>query len=260
MYKELFDLKEKIVVITGGANGIGLACSHAFLEFGAKVIILDLYKKETSVLKNFKKDQNLDYFQLDVTNKNKVKNVFDRIKKTDQIDVLINCAGIGRGKKGNKIFDKAEEIYDEDWLEILDVNLNGTFWCCREVGKQMIENHKGSIINIGSISGIIVNKPQQQSHYASSKAAVHHLTKSLAVEWAEKGVRVNAIAPTYINTDATAFIKNDKKMFKTWMEMSPIKRLGKTSEIASIALFLASEASSLITGSIVLADGGYTSL
>ena len=145
-------------------------------------------------------------------------------------------------------------------MEILDVNLNGTFWCCREAGKQMIENHKGSIINIGSISGIIVNKPQQQAHYASSKAAVHHLTKSLAVEWAEKGVRVNAIAPTYINTDATAFIKNDKKMFKTWMEMSPIKRLGKTSEIASIALFLASEASSLITGSIVLADGGYTSL
>ena len=83
MYKELFDLKEKIVVITGGANGIGLACSHAFLEFGAKVIILDLYKKETSLLENFKKDQNLDYFQLDVTNKNKVKNVFDRINKSN---------------------------------------------------------------------------------------------------------------------------------------------------------------------------------
>ena len=109
MYKELFDLKEKIVVITGGANGIGLACSHAFLEFGAKVFILDLYKKETSLLENFKKDQNLDYFQLDVTNKNKVKKVFDRIKKKIKLMYLLIVLELEEEKKEIKFLIKLKK-------------------------------------------------------------------------------------------------------------------------------------------------------
>ena len=119
---------------------------------------------------------------------------------------------------------------------------------------------KGSIVNIGSISGFIVNKPQPQAFYNASKAAVHHLTKSLAAEWAKRGVRVNAVAPSYIETPLTAFgMKEHPEMLKTWLEMTPMGRVGQPDEIASVVQFLASDAASFMTGSIVLADGGYCS-
>ena len=117
---------------------------------------------------------------------------------------------------------------------------------------------KGGIVNIGSMSGFIVNKPQPQSFYNASKAAVHHLTKSLAAEWATRGVRVNAVAPTYIETPLTKFGMENKAMADVWIEMTPMARVGQPEEIASTVLFLASDAASLLTGSIVLADGGYT--
>jgi NAD(P)-dependent dehydrogenase (short-subunit alcohol dehydrogenase family) len=122
----------------------------------------------------------------------------------------------------------------------------------------MLEAGKGSIVNIGSMSALIVNKPQPQSFYNASTAAVHHLTKSLACEWAERGVRVNAVAPTYIETPLTRFGMEDRSMVPTWLDMTPMRRVGQPDEIASTVLFLASDASSLLTGSIVVADGGYT--
>jgi NAD(P)-dependent dehydrogenase (short-subunit alcohol dehydrogenase family) len=112
-------------------------------------------------------------------------------------------------------------------------------------------------VNIGSMSGFIVNKPQKQSFYNASKAAVHHLTRSLATEWATRGVRVNAVAPTYIDTPLNRFGMEDEELSRTWLEMTPMHRIGTTDEIASVVLFLASDAASLMTGSIVLADGGY---
>ena len=117
----------------------------------------------------------------------------------------------------------------------------------------------GNIVNVGSMSGFIVNRPQEQAHYNASKAGVHHLTRSLAAEWATRGIRVNAVAPTYIETELTSFVYDDPKMFQHWVGGTPMNRMGRTDEIASVILFLASEASSLMTGSIVLADGGYTS-
>lgn len=123
----------------------------------------------------------------------------------------------------------------------------------------MLRKGKGSIVNIGSMSGFIVNKPQPQSFYNASKAAVHHLTKSLAGEWATRGVRVNAVAPTYIETPLTAVgIEENPEMAKVWLEMTPMGRVGQPEEIGSVVLFLASDAASLMTGSIVLVDGGYT--
>jgi hypothetical protein len=129
---------------------------------------------------------------------------------------------------------------------------------CRAFGRLMLAAGRGSIVNIGSMSGTIVNKPQPQAQYNASKAGVHHLTKSLAAEWAARGVRVNAVAPTYINTPMTAYATQNKAMFDTWMDFTPMARMGETDEIASVVLFLASDASSLMTGSIVVADGGYT--
>ncbi len=141
---------------------------------------------------------------------------------------------------------------------MMDVNVNGMFWSCRAFGRAMLERGRGAIVTIGSMSGVIANKPQRQTHYNAAKAAVHHMTRSLAAEWAPRGVRVNCIAPTYIDTAMTRGSAQDKAMFATWMDSTPMARMGRPDEIAAIALFLASPASSVMTGAVVMADAGYT--
>ncbi|MET0374877.1 MAG: SDR family oxidoreductase, partial [Rhizorhabdus sp.] len=150
------------------------------------------------------------------------------------------------------------DVTDEQWRNVLDVNLNGTFWCARAFGRHMLARGRGSIVNIGSMSGFIVNRPQPQSYYNASKAAVHQLTRSLAAEWAPRGVRVNAVAPTYIATPLNAFADKESEMYRRWIDGTPQARLGEPEEVAAIVHFLASDAASLMTGSIVLADGGYS--
>jgi NAD(P)-dependent dehydrogenase (short-subunit alcohol dehydrogenase family) len=190
---------------------------------------------------------------MDVTDSQRVTRVADEVvTRHGRINILVNNAGIARSET------PAEEVTDAHWLNVLDVNLNGTFWCCRAFGRHMLSAKSGSIVNIGSMSGFIVNKPQAQSYYNASKAAVHHLTKSLAAEWGARGVRVNAVAPTYIETPLNAFVKSNPAMYDAWIGGTPMGRLGKVEEIAAVVLFLASDAASLMTGSIVLADGGYT--
>jgi NAD(P)-dependent dehydrogenase (short-subunit alcohol dehydrogenase family) len=147
---------------------------------------------------------------------------------------------------------------DEDWSSVIDINLNGLFWCCRAFGKPMLDRGRGAIVNLGSMSGYIVNRPQEQAQYNASKAAVHQLTKSLAAEWAPRGVRVNAVAPTYIETAMNAYVYEDENLMRHWIGGTPQGRMGRPDEVASVVLFLASDAASLMTGSIVLADGGYT--
>jgi len=168
------------------------------------------------------------------------------------VDILVCNAGISRSEA------PAETVSDAQWLDVINVNLNGLFWCCRAFGRHMLEAKRGAIVNIGSISGLIVNKSQGQISYNASKAAVHHLTKSLAAEWAARGVRVNAVAPTYINTPMTEFAKSNAVLYGAWMDGTPMARVGTVEEIASIVHFLASDAASLMIGSVVIADGGYT--
>ena len=138
-------------------------------------------------------------------------------------------------------------------------SVNSMFYLCREFGKVFIKQKYGSIVNVGSNSGIIVDKPQPQASYNASKAAVHQLTKSLACEWAKYNIRVNAIAPGYVATKMTLLGRSKPEWFRYWIEMTPMKRLAKPSEIASSVLFLASDSSSYCTGSILSVDGGYTS-
>ncbi len=255
MYLKHYDLSGKVAVVTGGGRGIGLACAEALGEAGATVVLaeIDPAVAETGRAYLAGLGYKVEVASLNVTNSENATAVADElVARLGRVDILVNNAGIARSDT------PAETVTDEHWLNVMDVNVNGVFWCCRAFGNHMLKQGSGSIVNIGSMSGYIVNKPQPQSYYNASKAAVHHLTKSLAAEWAPRNVRVNAVAPGYIRTPLNEFAMNDKRMFPVWMDGTPMNRLGEPSEIAAVVLFLASSASTFVTGSIVVADGGYT--
>ncbi|MGE0740386.1 MAG: SDR family NAD(P)-dependent oxidoreductase [Hyphomonadaceae bacterium] len=255
MYLDRFKLTDRVAVVTGGASGIGFCTAEALAEAGARVIIADRDGPAIDAARAAlaKKNYNVDGAVMDVTSSAQVTDVLDAIVAREaRIDILINNAGIARSETA------AEDVADEHWLNVLDVNLNGTFWCARAAGRHMLARGKGAIVNVGSMSGFIVNRPQPQSYYNASKAAVHHLTKSLAAEWGARGVRVNAVAPTYIATPLNAFADKSSEMYRRWIDGTPMGRLGEPEEVASAILFLASDAASLMTGSVVLVDGGYS--
>jgi len=255
MFFEKYNLNGKTAFITGGGRGIGLSSAQALAEAGAKVIISDIAQDILLAGQREMKEKGYDVetVLLDVTDSSAVtKAAIAMNEKYGAVDILIANAGIAWPDTGG------EEMSDEVWLKMIDINLNGVYWSCRAFAKPMLERGSGSIVALGSMSGLISNKPQRQSHYNAAKAGVHHLVRSLAGEWAPRGVRVNCVAPTYVETDMSRFGLEDPKLRPVWMEMTPMARAARPDEIASPILFLACDASSAMTGSIVTVDCGYT--
>jgi NAD(P)-dependent dehydrogenase (short-subunit alcohol dehydrogenase family) len=254
MYLSKYDLAGRTAFVTGGGRGIGLRAAEALLEAGARVVVSDIdarllqEAKATLAVKG-----EVETVVLDIADAAAVASAArDANARFGGVDILIANAGIAWADTGG------EEMSDEVWRKVIDVDLNGAYWSCREFGRAMLARERGAIVTVGSMSGLISNKPQRQVHYNAAKAGVHHMTKSLAGEWAERGVRVNSVAPTYVDTPMSSGAFGDPKLFPIWMEMTPMKRVARADEIASAILFLASDAASAITGAILVVDCGYT--
>ncbi|MDY7533195.1 SDR family NAD(P)-dependent oxidoreductase [Pseudomonas sp. Bout1] len=249
-YREKQSLSGKLALVTGAGQGIGAAIAEALAATGAEVICTDILSERAQATAQ---DLNAKGYKaraeaLDVTDSAAINTLAASLPA---LDILVCNAGIVTNTP-------AEAMTDEEWDKVITVNLTGVFRTCRGFGRRMLEAGRGSIINIGSMSGLVVNVPQPQCHYNASKAGVHQLTKSLAVEWAKRGVRVNAVAPTYIETPLLHGLENQPGLIQKWLDMTPTERMGQPHEVASLVQFLASDASSLLTGSIITADAGYT--
>ena len=241
--------------VTGAARGIGKCTATAFAEAGADVAIVDLdieEAKKTAKELAEKTGRKVIAIQTDCTNKEQVDAMVKQVvEELGGLDFCHNNAGIC-------INAPAEEMTYEQWLKVMNINLNGIFLTDIAAGKYMLENGGGSIINTASMSAHIVNVPQPQCAYNASKAGVSLLTKSLAVEWAKKGVRVNCISPGYIGTELIMNAENLKPLIKQWNDMAPMGRMGKPEELQSILVYLAGDTSTFTTGSDIIVDGAFT--
>ena len=251
-----FSLAGKNAVVTGASRGLGLSVAHSLLEAGASVAITARIPgnlEHELVRARAKYGNRVIAVACDVTNRTSIDMAIEQVQDDlGAIDIWVNNAGITYW--GSTL----EADPQRGWNSILDTNLSGVFNCSQAIGQKMAGGGAGTIINIGSISGFIVNRPQAQAAYNSAKAAVHHLTRSMAVELAPAGIRINAVAPGYIATEMVEdmFDKPDYK--DEWIDRVPMRRAADPEEIASVVVFLASEASSFMTGAVVVADGGYT--
>ncbi|TMC64509.1 MAG: glucose 1-dehydrogenase [Chloroflexi bacterium] len=250
-----FDLKDRVAFVTGAGRGIGRQTARTLAEAGAHIVAVGQTAEpiDDAAAEISRLGRRSLAVVADVADSGQVNAAVDRaLVAFGQIDILVNAAGIAR-------HGASVDTSDDDWRRILDVNLDGTWFCCRAVGRHMLERGSGSIVNIASMSGSIVNVPQPQAAYNSSKAGVIQLTRSLASEWASGGVRVNSVSPGYIATAMTELgLKPHPDWRETWLAMTPMGRLGSPIDVAYAVWYLASDAAAFATGTDLIVDGGYT--
>jgi 3-oxoacyl-[acyl-carrier protein] reductase len=250
--EEKFGLTKKVAIITGGHRGLGASIAMYFANAGADIIIADICSEEESsaLLDRIEKHGvRASFYSVDVSQKNSVEDMVNNIiKRYKKIDILVNNAGIANT-------GKSENVTKEDFDKIIDVNLKGVLYCCQAVGRQMIKQNYGRIINLSSYWGLTGN-PGGIS-YSVAKGGVISLTKVLATEWGPHNITVNAIAPGYIRTDMTEWVWGNKKIYDYITNRIPLKsRLGTPEEVAGLVTFLASDAASYLTGVLIPIDGG----
>lgn len=248
-------LEGRVVVVTGGAGGIGRAIVEEVISLGAHCVIADLDEAAGSSLVGELKAKGFGatYMSLDVTDPEAVRVAMQRVtEQQGSLDALVTCAGVAC--HGGSL-----DLPDDAWRRVIEVNMSGTFWCAREAARQMLRLERaGSIVTIGSISGDVANQPQFQTAYNASKGGVHLVTRCLATEFASHGIRVNSIAPGYVDTELTR-AGVDSSWRRSWETMTPLGRLARPEEISAAVAFLICDAASYVTGAIWPVDGGYLS-
>jgi NAD(P)-dependent dehydrogenase (short-subunit alcohol dehydrogenase family) len=252
--KDLFSIKDRKIIVTGGAQGIGKTVALSLLAAGAQVGLVDINVDKAAQTAAEIADATggkCAAFACDVTDPQAVTATVDAfVARFGTLDAVFNNAGI-------TYFKAAEMLTPDEWQRVINVNLNGVFYIAQAAARQFIREKKaGSIVNTASMSGLIVNIPQQQSSYNTSKSAVIHLTKSLAVEWAQHQIRVNCISPGYIRTDMTGSVRQDWVAF--WEDLIPFKRMGTPEELAGAVIYLMSDASTYTSGANLVIDGCFT--
>ena len=245
-------LEGKVALITGAAKGIGKACALALADAGAD-IVLGLRDKSTEreLTEEIRKmGRQVLPLQMDVSKMEQIKDaVIESMDHFRHIDILVNNAGIGAP-------NQAEDVNEEDFDETIRVNLKGTFFTAQTVGREMIKQKSGRIINISSQAGFVAL--ETESIYCMTKAAISHLTKCLALEWAKYNIMVNAVAPTFVRTPGTRKWLENERFLESVVKRIPLGRVGEAEEVAGPVVFLASPAASLITGATLMIDGGWT--
>lgn len=240
-------LQGKVAIITGGASGIGAATARLFVEEGAKVVLVDLNVEKGKAFEAELKAQNADalFVKANITSEEEVQNIYkETIAAFGKVDIVFNNAGIGR-------VTPTEELEYAEWRNTVNVDLDGVFLVAREAIREMLKSGGGTIVNTASMYGW-VGSPGSLA-YNAAKGGVINLTRSLALEYATKNIRVNALAPGFIDTPIIP--EESKEVLKT---MTPMRRLGQSEEMAKAVLFLASDDSSFMTGNVLTVDGGYT--
>lgn len=253
MSTELFSLQDKVAIVTGGSRGIGRAIALGFARAGAHVVVASRTSKDIKQVAQQIEGLGRKALPIraDVSNLTDVERmVAQSISTFGHIDILVNNAGI------SPIYKKAEKVTEEDWDQIITVNLKGTFLCCQAIGRVMIERQQGNIINITSI-GAQVGLPRLIV-YAATKGGVAQITKGLALEWTRYNIRVNAIGPAFVETDLTKAIQEIPRLLDPLVEQTPMKRFARPEEMVGAAIYLASEASGYVTGQTIYVDGGWT--
>ncbi|HET9527188.1 MAG TPA: glucose 1-dehydrogenase [Pyrinomonadaceae bacterium] len=245
------ELKGKVAVVVGGTSGIGRAIAHGLAQAGADVVPTsrraDQVEAAAREIENF--GQRSLRVSSDVSDRASLERLLaETIQAFGKVDILVNSAG--RTKRAPTI-----DFPEDDWNAIIDTNLNGTLRACQVFGKHMLERESGSIINIASLSTFVAL--HEVAAYSASKAAVGSLTKSLAVEWSSRGVRVNAIAPGVFRTALNHKLLDETERGREYLIRTPMRRFGNVDELAGAAIFLASDAASFVTGEIIAVDGGF---